>query len=163
MFLNLGKGSILYGVDRQNDYRRFTASIEKITQAVPRVTQTAYGQVPEMAVDIVAIINGEQKEFKQVPSNSTIADFGPTSIILADSRDSLYNYVDSLLQKSENIVNSADEHKRNIPYYKKVLNELRPVANDEAVTQLKDEVGSLKAQLAEAIALLKEKTNKPEQ
>jgi len=163
MFLNLSKGNVLYGLDRRDGLKWFTASIEKVSPSIPRMTQSTFGQVPELTVDIVALINGEQKEFKQVPSNNAIADFGPDSIILADNSDSLFNYVNSLLLTSENIVNSADKHKELIPQYKKVLSELKPgTANDEVVTQLKEEVGSLKSQLAEAISLLKERTSKTE-
>ena len=160
MFLNLSKGNILYGLDRQNNVKWFTASIEKVTPSLPRMTQNTFGQLPEMTVDIVALINGERKEFKQVPSNNAIADFGPDSIVLADNKDSLVNYVNSLLLTSENIVTSADKHKGLIPQYKEVLTQLNHGSNnDETVKELKEEVGSLKNQLAEAIALLKERTS----
>ena len=163
MFLNLSKGNILYGLDRQNDVKWFTASIEKVTPSLPRMAQNTFGQIPEMTVDIIALINGERKEFKQVPSNNAIADFGPDSIVLADNKDSLINYVNSLLLTSENIVNSADKHKELIPKYKNVLSQLNPSSsnnNDEVVKELRQEVGSLKSQLTEAIALLKAGTSK---
>jgi len=156
MFANLSKGSVLYGLDRKDKVKWFTASIEKVTPAFPRTAQNTFGQFPEMTVDIVSIINGERREFKQVPSNNAIADFGPESIVLADNKDSLINYVNSLLQTSENIVNSADKHKELIPQFKTILSELSPGANNDiVVNQLKDEVSSLKSQLAEAISLLK--------
>lgn len=159
MFSNLSKGNILYGLDKSND-NTFTASIEKIVPSMPRVTHTTYGQMTELTVDIYAIVNGERKEFKQVPSNNAIADFGDDTIVLADNKDSFYDYVNSLLQTSENIVNSADKHKERIPKYKHILAELNPKTNDIVVKELKDEVTTLKSQLAEAIALLKSgKTN----
>ena len=140
MFLNLSKGNILYGLDKQ-EMKWFTASIEKVNPSIPRVPQNTFGQLPEMTVDIIAIINGEQKEFKQVPSNNAIADFGPNSIVLADNKDSLYNYVNSLLQTSENIVNSAGKHKELIPKYKEVLSSLNPgYTNDTNVKELREEV-----------------------
>jgi hypothetical protein len=156
MFLNLSKGNVLYGLDRRDKIKWFTASIEKVTPAVPRVSQNTFGQMPEMTVDIVALINGERKEFKQVPSNNAIADFGPDNIVLADNKDSLFNYVNSLLQTSENIVNSADKHKELIPQYREIISSLNPnSSSDLSVKELKEEVGNLKSQLAEAIALLK--------
>lgn len=156
MFSNLSKGNVLYGLDRRDTIKWFTATIEKVSPSVPRITQNTFGQMPEMTVDIVTTINGDRKEFKQVPSNNAIADFGPDSVILADNKDSLFNYVKSLLQTSENIVNSADKHKQLIPQYREVLSELNPgSSNDATVKELKEEVGSLKAQLAEAITLLK--------
>lgn len=156
MFSNLSKGSILYGLDKRDKIKWFTASIEQVMPATPRISQNTFGQLPELTVDIVATINGERKEFKQVPSNSAIADFGPNAVVLADNKDSLVNYINSLLLTSENIVNSADKHKSLIPQYKSLISQLNPGStNDEVVKELKDEVGSLKQQLAEAIALLK--------
>jgi hypothetical protein len=163
MFSSLSKGSVLYGLDTKGEVKLFTATVDTVSMPRPRFMQNTFGQLPETVVDISATINGERREFKQVPSNNAIADFGPESIILADNSDSLFNYVNSLLLTSENIVNSADKHKELIPQYKKVLSELKPgTANDEVVTQLKEEVGSLKSQLAEAISLLKERTSKTE-
>ena len=61
--------------------------------------------------------------------------------------------------KSKAIVDSAPYHEALIPQYDNVLNELMPgsASNSDEVKALKDEVGSLKSQLAEAIFLLKEK------
>ena len=61
--------------------------------------------------------------------------------------------------KSKAIVESAPYHEALIPQYDNVLNELMPgsAGNSDEVKALKDEVGSLKSQLAEAISLLKEK------
>ena len=65
----------------------------------------------------------------------------------------------SLKDKSRAIVESAPHHEKLIPQYDIVLNELMPgsASNSDEVKALKDEVGSLKSQLAEAISLLKEK------
>jgi hypothetical protein len=107
-------------------------------------------------LDIVVNINGERKEFKQVPSNDTIADFGQDAFIIADNKDSLYNYIKSLLKSSEDVVSSVEIHKALIPQYKSVLSELNPgSSNASEVKELKDQVGSLQAQLAEALSLLK--------
>ena len=121
-------------------------------------TQNTFGQIPETVVDIVANVNGERREFKQVPSNNAIADFGPDTFVLSDTKDSLMNYVSSMLQNSRNIVNSVDKHRALISQYEHVLGELNPnVANDNAVKELKGEVADMREQLAEALALLREK------
>lgn len=160
MFSNLSKGNVLYVLDRRDGIKWYTASVEKVTPSMPRMPQTTFGQMPELTVDIIATISGEKKEFKQVPSNNAVADFGQDSVVLADNKDSLYNYVHSLLLTSENIVNSADKHKGLIPQYKDILSQLNPNSNDDTVKELKEEVGNLRNQLAEAIALLKGETKK---
>lgn len=163
MFSNLSKGNVLYGLDRRDKVKWFTASIENVTPTVSKTTQM-FGQMPELRLDIVANINGEQKTFQQVPSNNAIADFGDKSFVIADNKDSLFNYVKTLKQTSKNIVESASYHESLIPQYDEVLNELMPgSANNDEVKALRNEVGSLKSQLAEAIALLKSGNSKPKE
>lgn len=162
MFLNLTKGNILYGINtKDNKVQYFTAFIDDVKPSVPYYNPNSFGQLPTMTVDITANINGEKKEFKQIPANNAIADFGVENVVLADNKDTLYNHVKTLLQTSENVVISAETHKALIPQYKDVLNELNTnTSNDTIVKELREEVGSLKAQLAEAISLLKSETNK---
>ena len=162
MFSNLSKGSVLYGLDTKGEVKMFTATVDSVSFPRPKSVQTTFGQLPEMVLDIVANVNGERKEYKEVPTNNVIADFGPDTFVLSDSRDSLTNYVRSQLQRSKDIVNSADKHKSLIPQYENVLGELDPAsANDNAVKELKGQVETMQNQLAEALALLRQKTTNP--
>ena len=162
MFSNLSKGSVLYGLDTKGEVKMFTATVDSVSFPRPKSVQTTFGQLPEMVLDIVANVNGEKKEYKEVPTNNVIADFGPDTFVLSDSRDSLTNYVRSQLQRSKDIVNSADKHKSLIPQYENVLGELDPAsANDNAVKELKGQVETMQNQLAEALALLRQKTTNP--
>lgn len=158
MFSNLTQGSILYGLDTKGGVSLFTAPITSVS--LPRLKQlnNTFGQMPEYVVDITATINGEKREFKQVPSNLTIANFGEDSYILADSRESLNSYVTSMLQNSKTILSSVDKHKALIPQYENVLAELNPQyakRDDKVVNELKEQVNTLQKQLAEAINLIK--------
>ena len=158
MFSNLSKGSVLYGLDNRGEVKLFTATIERVGIPMPKYMQNTFGQLPETVMDIVATVDGERKEFKQVPSNNAIADFGPDAFVLADNKDSLVNYVSSMLQTSRNIVNSVDKHKALINQYEQVLSELHPSGNDTVVKELKEQVSSLQSQLSEALSLLKGET-----
>lgn len=163
MFSNLSKGSVLYGLDTKGGVKLFTATVDSISIPRPKGIQNTFGMMPEMVVDIVAIVNGERKEFKQVPSGNAIADFGFNAFVLSDTKDSLVNYVNSMLQTSRNVVNSVEKHKALIEQYNQVLAELNPnPANDAVVSELKEQVGTLQAQLAEALSLLKAGNTKTE-
>lgn len=158
MFSNLSRGSILHGVDRRNTMKWFTGSIERVTPSLNNQYPSAFGQMPSLNIDIVANINGEQKEFKGIHSNDFIADFGEDSFILADNKDSLYNYVKSLLKTSEEATNKDNikKHEKWIPQYRDVLSEMMPgISNTNEVKELKEQVGILQSQLAETLALLK--------
>ena len=156
MFSNLSKGSILYGLDTKGGVKMFTATVDSVSMPRPKYVQNTFGQMPEMVVDVVVTINGERREFKQVPSNNAIADFGPDTFVLSDSKDSLMNYVSSMLQSSRNIVNSVDKHKSLIAQYEQVLGELNPAsANESAVKELREQVQDMQGQMGEILSLLK--------
>ena len=161
MFSTLSKGNVLYGLDRRDKVKWFTASIDTITPVYSKSNPNTFGQLPELRLDIVATVNGERREFQQVPSNNAIADFGENSFVIADNKDSLFNYTKKLLNDSENVLKSYEFHKGRIPQYKEVLNELMPGSADTGeLKELKSEVNSLKTQLAEAIRLLKAENSK---
>ena len=136
------------------------------TGTVESVTPSMNNQFPYVNVDIVANINGKKRQFLGVHNNESIADFGSDSVIISDNKDTLYNYVKSLLKISEDAVNPDNIKKHNewIPQYKGVLSDMFPgsTSSDE-VKELKNEVSSLKSQLAEAISLLKQGNAKKEE
>jgi len=163
MFSTLSKGNVLYGLDRRDKIKWFTASVKDIVPVYGKTAPNMFGQLPELRLNITVDINGEQREFQQVPSNNAIADFGDKAFVIADNKDSLYNYIKSLRQKSKDVVDNAPYHESLLPQYDEVLNDLNPgSAGSDEVKELKNEVGSLKAQLAEAISLLKERKSKAE-
>lgn len=159
MFSNLSRGSVLYGLDRKNGNKVFMATVESVSVPRPRFNQNTFGQIPEYIVDIVASVNGERKEFQQVPNNNVVADFGANSLVISDSKDSLANHIKSLRQESKNVVDSAPMHQEWIPQYDTALSELDPsTANDNAVKELRGQVESMQSQMAEMLSLLKQKT-----
>lgn len=164
MFANLSRGSILHGIDRKGGMKWFTGSVERVIPSVSnRQFQNPFEQFPNLTLDITVNIDGKTQEIKGIPSNNIIADFGDDSVILADNKDSLYNYVKSKLKESEDATNEENikRHKKLIPQYKNVLAEMMPgVQNNNEVKELKEQVGTLQSQLAEALSLLKKQTIK---
>lgn len=161
MFSNLSKGNVLYGLDRTDGVKQFTATVENVIPTTGSLTPNMFGQMPEVRLNIVCNINGVQKTFQQVPSNNAIADFGDNSFVIADNKDSLFNYTKTLRQKSKAIVDSAPYHESLLPQFDDVLNELMPgSANNDEVKALRTKVDSLTSQLAEAISLLKQGNQK---
>ena len=161
MFSSLSKGSVLYGLDRKNGNKPFTATVESISLPRPRFSQNTFGQIPEYVVDIAANIGGERKEFQQVPNNNVVADFGPNSLVISDSKDSLINHIKALRQESKGVVDSAPMHQGWIPQYDAALSELDPAtANDNAVKELSGKVNNMESQMAEILSLLKQGNTK---
>lgn len=108
MFSNLSQNSILYVLDLKNSPKVLSGPVERVSP--PRPKYTTFNPNMEMVVDITASINGERREFKGVPNNS-IADFGEDSFVLAENKDTLNAYLQSMFQNSRSIVDSVEKHK----------------------------------------------------
>lgn len=154
MFSNLSKGNILYGLDKSNgEMKYFTAVVESATPALP----TNVGQFIGNVMDIEVTKDGKLLKFQQIPSGSAIADYGNNTFVLADSKDSLSNYVNSKLQASRNIVNSYEENKKLVEYYTNILNDINPNPNSDELKAIRNEFSEMKSQFGEIISLLKGK------
>ena len=150
MFSNLSQNSILYILDLKGDTKVISGPVEKVS--IPRPKYNTFNPGMEMIVDITANINGERREFKGVPNNS-IADFGEDTFVLAENKDALNAYINSMLQNSKNIVNSIEKHQTLITKYEEAIQELNPdiKANkekDKAIQDLKGEIAELKQMIA---------------
>ena len=149
MFSNLSQNSILYVLDINNSPKVLSGPVERVT--MPRPKYNTFNPNMEMVVDIFATINGERREFKGVP-NSTIANFGNDSFILADSRESLNSYINAMMQNSKGILDSVEKHQRLLANYEEALSELNPdikadKEKDKAIQSLQSQVAELKDML----------------
>ena len=149
MFSNLSQNSILYVLDINNSPKVLSGPVERVT--IPRPKYNTFKPNMEMVVDIFATINGERREFKGVP-NSTIANFGSDSFILADSRESLNSYINAMMQNSKGILDSVEKHQKLLANYEEALSELNPdikadKEKDKAIQSLQSQVAELKDML----------------
>lgn len=153
MFSNLSKGSVLYGLDKRDGVTLFTATVDNVSIALPNMMGMPLGQ---STLNIKATVKGKQGDFLNVPSANAIYDMG--NMVLADNKESLVNYATMELQNSKSIVNSIDTHKKLIEQYEHILSDLNPsISGNAEVRELKSEISDLKAQLSEALSLLKVK------
>jgi len=167
MFSNLTQGSILYGYDAKETFKYFTAPI--VSVSLPRLKNKPNGFYPltEMVVDIVATVNGERREFQQVPSNTSIADFGENAFVIADSKEALNAFIDSQLMNVDTRLNNIEKDKHLKVEYeslqKQINPNLRQSVNEDEVKELREKVNSMEGSLKEIISLLKPGNNNKEQ
>ena len=168
MFSNLSAGNVLYVLDVKNNYNVLTGQVNKVTPPRPKYNtyniNYMYGQNNETVVDIFATVNGEHREFKQVPSNAVVADFGPDTFVLADSKDAMIGHLNVTYQNSKAIVDSVDNNKKVMENCTKALNQINPsvvaeAQRDSAISSLQGQVNSLSVQLQELVSALKKETS----
>ena len=150
MFANLSQNSILYILEVKDKPKLLTGTVNMVS--LPRPQYATFGQMMETVVDITATVDGEKREFKRVPSNTSIANFGPEAFVLADSKDAINSHISTALQNSKNIVDSVDKHKQLIIDYEEILEDLNPSLKadrekDKAIQTLQDQVSELKQML----------------
>lgn len=169
MFSNLSKGSKIYILEPKNNMLVSTGTVVDATMPMPKYKtinpNNFFGQQHELVMDISVTINGEKKDFKQVPSNMTIADFGPDSIVLADSRESMLEYCNSEFKKNDEVVNNIELYKTRRNDFKRAINQINPYLatspeKDSAISALETKVNGLENDLKQALNLLKELTTK---
>lgn len=148
MFSNLSQNSILYIFDVNGESKILTGPVERVSPPKPKYN--TFNPNMEMVVDITATVNGERREFKGVP-NTSIANFGSESFILADSRESMNAYIQSMLQTSRNVLSSMEKHEKLVGVYEKALQELNPSVqskeNEEVIKDLKAQMEEMKSML----------------
>ena len=156
MFSNLSQNSILYILDLKNSPKVVSGPIERIS--LPRPKYNTFNPNMEMVIDIVAIIQGERREFKGVP-NGSIANFGEDAFVLAESKDALNSYVSSMLQNSRSIIESVDKHKKLVEQYEEAQQELNPdikinMEKDKAIQNLQEQVETLQKGMQQMLAMM---------
>jgi hypothetical protein len=150
MFTNLSQNSILYILETKDKPKLSTGTVSNVS--LPRPQYATFGQTLETVMDIVAIVDGERREFKRVPCNNTIANFGPDAFVLADSKEAMNSFVSAAYQNSKNIVDSHEKHKQLMVDYGEILEELNPALRadkekDKAIQTLQEQVSELKQML----------------
>lgn len=156
MFSNLSQNSILYVLDLNNSPKVISGPIDRVS--LPRPKYNTFNPSMEMVVDIVATINGEKREFKGVP-NGSIANFGTDAFILAESKESLNSYINSMLQNSRSVLENVDKHKKLVMDYEEALQELNPSLKadkekDKAIHDLQNQVTSLQEGMQKLLAMM---------
>lgn len=107
----------------------------------------------EMVVDITVEVNGSQTNFQKLPALGEIADFG-NNIVVACSKEAMSGELQSLKQRSVDIVNSIDLHKDIIKGCDSILVQLNPEIKEKQRQEaenkaLREEINSLKEMFKE--------------
>jgi len=156
MFSNLSQNSILYILDLTSNPKILSGPIERVS--IPRPKYNSFNPTLETVVDVIAVINGERREFKGIP-NGAIANFGNDAFILAESKEALNSYINAMLQNSRSILESVDKHKKLVMDYEEALQELNPSLKadrekDKAIQDLQGQVKTLQDNIQQLLARL---------
>lgn len=156
MFSNLRPNSQLYILHKDATPYIEIGQVVSVSQPIPRYQTNNFMAPQELVVDVVVNVNGNNITLQKLPANLDVADQGSIngSLFISTSKESMNNEVTSLKQKSQEIINSIDYHKKVIQDCEILLQRLNPEFAEQK--QQKQEIDNLKAQVSEMMNGMKE-------
>lgn len=156
MFSNLRSGSQIYILHKDTTPYIEIGQVVSVSQPLPRYTTNNFMAPQELVVDVVVNVNGNNITLQKLPASLDVADQGSTNgaLFISTSRESMNTEITSLRQKSLDIINSVDYHKKVIQDCEVLLQRLNPEFAEQK--QQKQEIDNLKAQMSEMMNGMKE-------
>lgn len=156
MFSNLRTNSQLYILHRDATPYVEIGQVVSVSQPRPRYQATSYIAPQEQVVDVVVGVNGNNITLQNLPANLDVADQGTIngSLFISISRDAMNTEINSMRQKSLDIINSIDHHKKVVQDCELLLQRLNPEFAEQK--QQKQEIDMLKTQVSEMMNGMKE-------
>lgn len=159
MFSNLRTNSQLYILHKDATPYVEIGQVVSVSQPQPRYQVNNFMSPQELVVDIVVSVNGNNITLQKLPANLDVADQGTAngSLFISTSRDAMNSEISSLRQKSLDIMNSIDYHKKIVQDCELLLQTLNPEFAEQK--QQKQEIDMLKTQMSEMMAGMRELMN----
>ena len=156
MFSNLRTNSQMYILHRDATPYVEIGQVVSVSQPRPRYQATNYIAPQEQVVDVVGGVNGNNITLQNLPANLDVADQGTIngSLFISTSRDAMNTEINSMRQKSLDIINSVEHHKKVIQDCELLLQRLNPEFAEQK--QQKQEIDMLKTQVSEMMNGMKE-------
>lgn len=156
MFSNLRTNSQIYILHRDATPYIEIGQVISVSQPRPKYQSSNFMAPQEQVVDVVVGINGNNITLQSLPANLDVADQGTIngSLFITTARDAMNSEVNSMRQKSLDIINSVDHHKKIIQDCEVLLQRLNPEFAEQK--QQKQEIDMLKSQMSEMMSGMKE-------
>lgn len=156
MFSTLGQNSLFYILDKNNKPSLKIGKVKEI-----KINPQSYGLVNQQA-DIFVDVNGDNYEFKNIPTNVSI--YSPSiGIIISDNTDSMIKEFESILSHSQEVLNSIDYHKSILDSKDKIMSYLNPkfakekeqenkiIALETKVNNIENGISDMKTMMSELL------------
>lgn len=168
-FSSLRSSSLLYILNREGVPTVNVGTIVNVSSPTPKWGSMAFGQQPEMLVDITVKVDDKQGAFPKVPANLDVWEYEQNGVktpyILATSRDAINAEINNLKQQALGIINSVEQNRQVVTACDQMLRQLNPEyaekqRQEQEIAELKSRLDTQQSQMAELIALLRIKEGK---
>lgn len=156
MFSALRQGSTVYVLEKGDK------PILKIGQVVSATSPVTYNYLNNGTIDINVKFNEDTAEFKQLPSQLSVAVYGNTFI--SESREQMCQEVENMIRDSKQIIDSIPHHEVVITEGEEILKQLSPQfaqqkEQEDKINNLETKVGSMESKLDNITSMLTKALN----
>ena len=162
MFSALRESSTFYVLYKGEKPKLQIGQVQSVSQPMTKFgTVPAIGQYGiDTVVDVKVKIKDDIVEFKQLPSNMEIANFGSNSIIVSESRTAMLSEIESMIKNSQSVLDSIDYHKTVLSVCEEIQKELSPELKrekerEDKILSLEDSISQLKEMVSKALEHIK--------
>lgn len=150
MFSGLRASSLFYILEKGEKPILKVGQVASVSNPSPKYgqypTTPMFGQQMETVVDITVKVGDETMDFKQLPSNLSIANLGQ-NVVVSESREAMNSEVEAMLRNSRGILESVPYHESIIASCDGILRELNPQLAKERAQE--EKIGVLEGQMKE--------------
>lgn len=167
MFSGLRTNSLFYILEKGEKPILKVGQVSSVSNPSPKYgqypTTPMFGQQMETVVDVSVKVGDETMEFKQLPSNLSIANLGQ-NVVVSENKDAMNAEVEAMLRNSRGILESVSYHESVIASCDSILRELNPQlakekAQEEKIVGLEDQMGKLSIALSSIQEMLAQALN----
>lgn len=166
MFSALRQSSLFYILNKGEKPVLRIGQVQSVSNPLPKYGVPAVaGQFGvETTVDVKVKVGDEVLDFKQLPSNLSIANFGGSGVVVSESREAMNGEVESMLRSSKEIVESVDYHRNVIAACEDILRSINPQLakekeQEDKIVSIESKIGGMESSISELKAMLSRALN----
>lgn len=168
MFSGLRQNSLFYILDKGEDLTLKIGNVVSVSNPQPKYNSYPNNQPfaqPDTVVDVKVKVGEETLDFKQLPSNLSIANFGQNNVVVSESKEAMSAEVESMLRTSRGILDSIPYHEKVIQSCDIMMRELNPQfakekEQEEKIGALEIKMGNIEGTLNDMMGMLSKVLNK---
>ena len=156
LFSQLRLNSPIYILQKDATPYVEVGQVTNVSAPMPNLSaMPVLGQPMSYIVDITANVGGQMTQYQKLPANAEVADFANNgNVFLSCTREGINTEVQSMRQRSADVLASVDYHREIVSVCDKMIAQLNPeVAEKEKQQQ---EIASLREQINSLTGLIQE-------
>lgn len=159
MFSGLRQGNIVYILDKTDGLALKKGQIVSNSAA-----NLPYNLTPNSLITLTIDIEGETKEFNNIPAMQSSINYNNGKLIIIDNQELASTEVENIVKSGKDILDNREYYEKLVKEGEEVLKKLNPQfakdkARDEEFNALKEQVGGMETKLNTIIDLLNKPAN----